>query len=40
MSVLWHLPKMVLEFLPKIVMAEISQANMKHYRQLLTRLIK
>ncbi|WP_232509923.1 chaperonin family protein RbcX [cyanobacterium endosymbiont of Epithemia turgida] len=34
MSILWHLLKMALEFLPKMVMDGISQANMKHHRQL------
>ncbi len=38
MSVREHLAEMVLDFLPEMVMAGISQANMEHRRQLLTRL--
>lgn len=40
MSVRWHLAKIVLEFLPKMVIAGMSQTNMEHHHQLLKRLIQ
>lgn len=44
MSVRWHLTKIVLKFLLKfllkMVIAEISQTNMKHHHQLLKGLIQ